>query len=152
MSRPLRLPKNTCGGKLVDMSFPQLLIGIGLVAVGTTLYNAMRRRYRQLHEYLEQASPVPLEIVHMKKVGRGVNAAPSYWVEVNPSDQPPATLQVPKSVYDSYRKRDTIDLYEYPGSSRLVHPEFPGGRIGSLGSLGRVVGLIGVVVIFISFA
>ena len=125
----------------MDMRFPQLLIGIGLVALGTTLYNAMRRRYRQLHEYLEQASPVPLEIVHMKKVGGGVNAAPSYWVEVNPSDQPPATLQVPKSVYDSYRKRDTIDLYEYPGR-----------ELGELGE-GEWLGLIGVVVvIFLSFA
>ena len=125
------------------MSLPTLLVGVGLIAVAATLYLAMRRSQRELHEYLDQALPVVVEILAMGYVGASADLASLYWVEVNQPDLPPEKVRVPKHVYDRHSKRDTIELYEHPGTGLLIHPAIP-RRLPRSGIWALVTGAAGI--------
>ena len=63
--------------------------------------------------------------------------------EVNQPDLPPEKVQVPKPVYNSHSKRDTIDLYEHPGTGLLIHPAIP-RRLPRSGIWALVTGAVGI--------
>ena len=122
----------------------EFLLPIGLAIIGGLLLLSGQRSNRTVLDRLEENSPVLVHVVAGQKktrlnIGSGPDTYTYHWTVRRVGGGKTEVLEVSEEDFRDHDVGAPIELYEYPGTTRLVHRDHVGGLPALLGFAGVVV-------------